>query len=119
MRIQNNQQQNFGMIKFQVPDGVKYADSISCLLDATLPRKGIHRQILDYNLGIYAIESTPKNESLLAIVFEKFGMSPQFINKRTRLPLKKPPRYEVSPDVKKAIELRPITALNRYLDEMF
>lgn len=117
MKIQNNQQQNFGRIKFRVPEGDVNSNSICFLLDTTLPSKGIHWNAHNAQTGEKTVASTKKNEALLAIVFHKFGMNPQFINARGRLI--KAPKCDIPNAVKQELERRPITALNKHLDENF
>ena len=117
MKIQNNQQQNFGTIKFRVPQGGTNSASICCLLDTTLPSKGIEWKVHNTLKAEKVLKSTRKNEALLAMVFEKFGMNPQFINARGRQI--KPPKFDIPDAVRQELERRPITALNRHLEEKF
>lgn len=115
MQIRNNQQQNFGRLRFQGPK--IESESVSYIMDVILRRKGIQRQILNHNLGIYAIDSTSKNEALLFAAFDRFGMSPQFISKKTGRAVK-PPKYKISEEIQKAMRNRLTKALEKHLDRM-
>lgn len=117
--INNQKQQEFGMLEFQyVRNGkLKYTEQLEEVIDF-LREKKVNLILDECDFGKRIFVSTPEKETLLHSVLEFFGAKPRFVRKIPDIGVVRgiAPNVKLSEIVLSDIQSNPLEALKKHFD---